>query len=224
VAPIEEGQNASRSREVCDQSPNRRSTMRPTLARLTALTLLMPALLAMTSSTAEMTVQPGSRLWISGTSTVRGFECKASSFDATVESIGAGAALAVVNGAKGITTVEVNVPAAKLDCGNGTMNDHMMKALKAKDAPVVGFKLDSYILAKSATGTTVEMNGVLTLGGTAKPITVTANATSETDGLRVTGRYELRMTQFGLKPPTLMLGTMKVNELVKVNFDLLLKD
>jgi polyisoprenoid-binding protein YceI len=198
--------------------------MRPTMLRLTALTLLTPAVLAMTSGAELMTVQPGSRLWVTGTSTVRGFECKTSSFDATVESIGAGAALAVVNGSKGITAVHVTVPAATLDCGNGTMNEHMMKALKAKDAPIIGFKLGGYTLVKGASATTVEMNGDLTLGGTTKPITISANAKSEGDGLRVIGLYELRMTQFGLKPPTLMLGTMKVNELVKVNFDLLLKD
>jgi hypothetical protein len=34
----------------------------------------------------------------------------------------------------------------------------------------------------------------------------------------------VKMTEYGLKPPTLMLGTMKVDELVKVNFNLLLKE
>jgi hypothetical protein len=32
------------------------------------------------------------------------------------------------------------------------------------------------------------------------------------------------MTEFGLKPPTLMLGTLKVDERVKVGFDVVLKD
>jgi hypothetical protein len=44
-----------------------------------------------------------------------------------------------------------------------------------------------------------------------------------TDALRVTGKYELNMKDFGVKPPTLMLGTMRVGEKVTVNFDLLLK-
>jgi hypothetical protein len=41
--------------------------------------------------------------------------------------------------------------------------------------------------------------------------------------MRVKGSYDLRMTEYGLKPPSLMMGAMKVKELVKVNFDLLLK-
>ena len=41
--------------------------------------------------------------------------------------------------------------------------------------------------------------------------------------LRVTGRYELNMKEYGIKPPSLMMGTMRVRERVKVGFDLLLK-
>ena len=40
----------------------------------------------------------------------------------------------------------------------------------------------------------------------------------------MTGSYTVKMTEFGLKPPTLMMGTLKVNENVAVNFDLYLKD
>jgi hypothetical protein len=32
------------------------------------------------------------------------------------------------------------------------------------------------------------------------------------------------MTEYGLKPPTLMLGTMRVDERIKVGFDVILKD
>jgi hypothetical protein len=32
------------------------------------------------------------------------------------------------------------------------------------------------------------------------------------------------MTEFGLKPPTLMLGTMKVDEKLTVGFDVVLKN
>lgn len=194
-----------------------------TIARLTAVTFLTPALLAMTSA-GTMTMQPGSKLWVSGTSSVRSFECKATEFDATVSTIGAGTAMAIANGSKGVSAVEVTVPSMKLDCGNGTMTDHMRKAIKAKDAPSIAFKLSGYELAKSATGTTVDMKGTLTLGGTTKPVSIQALAKAEGGLLHVTGTHALKMTEYGLKPPSLMMGTMKVNENVKVNFDLLLKD
>ena len=40
----------------------------------------------------------------------------------------------------------------------------------------------------------------------------------------MTGTHEVRMTEFGLKPPKLMLGTMKVDEKIKVGFEIALKD
>jgi hypothetical protein len=68
------------------------------------------------------------------------------------------------------------------------------------------------------------LTGTLKLGATERPITVAAQGKQDGDGLRVSGIHELNMKEFGLKPPTLMMGTMKVNEKVKVGFDLLLKD
>ena len=42
--------------------------------------------------------------------------------------------------------------------------------------------------------------------------------------LVVSGAREVRMTEFGLKPPTLMLGTMKVDEKITVGFEVVLKN
>jgi uncharacterized protein YbaA (DUF1428 family) len=196
-------------------------------SRLALVTLLTvaPAAVAWTRAVGSLDVIPESRLWIAGTSTVRGFECKASAFDATIESTLPGAVSAVLAGDKAVGAVELKVPVARLDCGNGTMNEHMLKALKAKDNPTIVFKVSSYDLAKSGDAVQVKMVGELTLGGVTKPVTITAAASEGGSGtLRVTGAHEIRMTEYGLKPPSLFLGTMKVNELVKVNFDFVLKN
>jgi polyisoprenoid-binding protein YceI len=136
----------------------------------------------------------------------------------------ADAIAALLAGEKAVTKATITVPAEQLECGNGTMNEHMKKALKVKDNPTIEFTVESYTLAKAADGTQAQLNGTLTLGGVTKPITVSALGKGEGDALRVTGVYEIRMTEYGLKPPTLMLGTLKVNERVKVSFDLLLKN
>src|SRR6476646_7632748 len=157
-----------------------------------ALVMLLPALAASPRRDTPLDLQPESRLWVAGTSTVRAFQCQAAAFDAKVESSGADAVAAVLAGEKAVSTVEVTVPAEKLDCRNGTMNEHMRKALKAKEFPTVVFRATSYDLAR----------------------------TSESVGVTL----ELRMTEFGLKPPTLMLGTMKVDEKITVGFELVLKN
>ena len=185
---------------------------------------LLPAALAWQSAGEPLTLEPQSRLWIDGKSTVRKFSCKAPVFTVDVDA-SQGAVAAVLGGTKAVRAVTLTVPAAKMECGNGTMNEHMLKALKAKDAPTIEFKLNAYDVAKGGQGVQGTMTGTLTLGGVQKSISVAATGRGAADGtLRVAGVHELKMTDFGLKPPTLMLGTLKVDERVKVSFDLLLKD
>lgn len=171
-----------------------------------------------------MDLQAESRLWVGGTSSIRGWECKATTFSAAIESA-PNAAATVLAGEKAVGAASLTVPVDKLECGNGQMNGHMRKALRLDEHPQITFSLASYELSRSNDSLLVTMAGSLTLGGTEKPIELAGLAASAPDGgLRVTGTYALRMTDFGLKPPTLMFGRIKVHDLVKVGFDVVLKD
>jgi polyisoprenoid-binding protein YceI len=104
------------------------------------------------------------------------------------------------------------------------MNEHMFKAIKAKEFKTITFRVDSYDVAKGGDGVRGTLNGTLTLGGAERKIAVEAAATDAGAGaLRVSGAYQLRLSEYGLKAPTLMFGTMKVGDAVKVGFDLVLK-
>lgn len=169
-------------------------------------------------------LQPPSRVWIAGTSTVRNFECKVPSFQAVVEAALPGAARRLSASEKVVTTAAVTVQAAQLDCGNDTMNKHMRNALKATEYPSIAFQVDSYELATDSARTRVVMRGTLALGGVTQAITVNAQATVDSgEVLRVRGTYDVRMGQFGLKPPTLFFGSLKVGDRVTVGFDLAFK-
>lgn len=197
---------------------------RHTAVALRALIVIAPSLVAWTPANPVLVLQPQSRLWIKGTSTVRDFECKATSFDTRVEATGASVVNEILDGGQSVQSVDVRVPAAQLECGNGTMNEHMLKALKAKENPQIVFRLTSYQSAKTANGVRGELAGVLTLGGVEKAITMQGTARAGDSGtLQVLGSYEVNMRDFGLKPPSLMMGTMKVGERVTVNYDLTLK-
>ena len=191
-------------------------------ARLAPLALA-PLMLAMTGGQ-SLTLQPESRLWIEGTSTVRSFRCDATGFGVTVETLGDGAVAAVMLGVKAVSSVGVNVPATQLDCRNGTMNGHMRKALKAEQFPAIAFRMTSYDLATATAGVAGTITGTLALGGVERTITLPAQGVEQNGVLRITGSQTIRMTEFGLRPPTLMMGAMKVNDPIKVSFDLLLAD
>lgn len=191
---------------------------------LVAALMLAPATIAWTTFADTLTLQPESKLWVSGTSNVRDFECTATSLTIDVASL-PGAVALVAAGEKGVTGVNVRVPAAQLDCRNGKMNAHMLKALKAPEFPQIAFDLTSYELSKVAAGTNVTLTGDLTLGGVTKAITITAKASPADDNaLKVTGTKDVTLSEYGLKAPTLMMGTLKVSDVVQVHFDLLLKE
>ena len=165
-----------------------------------------------------------SKLWVGGTSSVRGWECKATVFTANIESA-PNATATVLAGEKAVGNVDLTIPVEKMECGNGQMNGHMRKALKMDEHPQIAFRMTSYELARSQDALVATIDGTLTLGGTEKPVQLVSMATSTPEGaLRVSGTYSFKMTDFGLKPPTLMFGRIKVHELVKVGFDIVLKD
>ena len=195
---------------------------RTTLALVSVLGLT-PAVVAWRQAGEALALDAQSRLWIDGKSTVRKFSCKASTFSVEVDAA-PGAVASVLAGTKAVRAVTLTVPTAKLECGNGTMNEHMLKALKAKDAPTIEFKLSGYEVGKGAAGVQGTLTGTLTLGGQTRPVSIAANGSAGANGaLHVTGSYQLDMKEYGLKPPSLMMGTMKVDPVVTVNFDLLLK-
>jgi len=197
-----------------------RSTIKSTLL---ALAIIVPASGAWTVANEVLVLQPQSRLWIDGTSSIRSFSCKAGEVSAAIEASGPNAIAQLLIGDKGVKTVHVTVPAEQLDCGNGTMNEHMRKAIKLAEHKSIEFNLTDYDVAKNSDGVAGTINGALLLGGVTKPITLKAEGKPEGGMLHITGVYELNMTEYGLKPPTLMFGRIKVGKTVKVNYDLLLK-
>jgi polyisoprenoid-binding protein YceI len=162
-----------------------------------------------------------SRVWFDGKSTVRDWSCKATQIDAVIDA-DAGAVAGVLKGQKAVKTVTLTFPTAKLDCANGTMNGHMMKALNGATNPNITFVLSGYDLNTAAPvkGT---LNGALTINGVSKPIAMPAEFSAAANGaLHVIGKYPLNMTEWQVVPPRLMMGAMKVDPMVTVNFDLLL--
>ena len=186
------------------------------------LPLLVP-LAAWSRHTEQLSLQPDSKLWVEGKSSLKSWSCKAGQVDAVVEALKSNAVNDLLAGDKAVRSVDVTVPSEKMDCSNGTMNDHMRKALKVGDFPTISFHLASYDVNKASNGITGTLNGTLTLGGVKKPITISATGADDNGALHVLGSYDLNMTDYDLKPPTLLFGRIKVRENVTVKFDLLLK-
>lgn len=174
---------------------------------------------------AKLEVQPGAELVVEGTSTVRDFRCIAQDLSAHLEPASPQVVLTLEQLAQAVREVRLEVPTGALDCDNETMNEHMFKALGLEKHPTITLRVTRYEVGEPTKGAAaVRMFGELTLAGVTRPVTVKATAKPGPDGtLRLEGRHALRMTEWGVKPPSLMLGTMKVHEAVHIRFQLGLK-
>lgn len=173
--------------------------------------IALPALLA--AAAVPLSFQSGSRVWVSGTSTVRSWRCESTQPTGTAQA--AGTELTQVAQSSG----EITIPLASLDCRNGTMNGHMRNALKAEQNPTIRFRATSVAVTPEGA---VRMTGPLTIAGQTRETTITGTAARQNGKLRVTGSKQITMTEYGVTPPRLMAGTMRVNPAVTIGFDVVL--
>lgn len=179
--------------------------------------------LAATSTGAQgsrLELADGSRLWIDGTSTLHNWTCRTTDLRASVE-LGNGAASVLGVGA--LTRADVIVPVKTLRCGNAKMDRNMYKALKAEEFATVAYSLARYEMLSGATkdSVTIRTVGTLTIAGTPREITMDVRALRGAGEIvQGSGRIELLMTDFGIKPPVVMAGLLKTGNRITVAFDL----
>jgi hypothetical protein len=160
---------------------------------------------------------------IDGTSTLRSWSCEAQEAEIAL-SPPRGFEAGVLAGTKALQTLTVGFPVAGIECGNGTMNEHLRKALQGGPHPMVTYRLSRYEIEGAMAGVAATAVGELTIAGASRPIEMTVTVVEGVDGaLVVRGEQELRMTDFGVRPPTLMLGTLRVGDEVRVRFELPLR-
>lgn len=169
----------------------------------------------------RLALGPGSKLWIEGGSNLHDWHCQASALDAQIEADES--ILKTAPTPALLKQVSVKVPVRSLKCGSGKMEDNLYKALKADAAPQISYMLGTFdVQHDSADSYTLKTVGTLTIAGTDKTVDMDVTTTRQSDGsLRVTGELPLLMTDFGVRPPTALLGTLRTSNEVKVKFELL---
>jgi polyisoprenoid-binding protein YceI len=191
------------------------------MRKLMVVTILaLAAAVPLQAQTAPRTtfgLQAGSKLWIEGTSSVRSYRCEAGTVRGEIAADGANLALERI---REVRSGSLNLDVAALDCANGTMNGHMRNALKAQAHPRIEFRFRSVQLQ----GGEAQVQGDLFIAGETRPVTLPGTIVQEADGaLRLAGSLEIRMTEWKVQPPSLMLGTMKVHDPVRVHYDVLFR-
>lgn len=182
---------------------------------------------AWASVPARLTMRQGSTLWLEGRSTLHGFKSTAATLvveaplAAPVDATGADLVPALM---KSLSGLKVTVPVAGLRSGKDGLDKNMRKALRAGEHPEITFHLEPGTATATAAGDRVRVRtkGTLTVAGQARPVELDVEAAATPEGVVVTGAEPLLMTDFGIKPPTFMLGAMKTDDKVTVHFRLVL--
>jgi polyisoprenoid-binding protein YceI len=176
---------------------------------------------AAAQTTARVAVAPESKLWIEGTSTIHDWTCKATSMDAAID-VDAAAVQFAAAPPKMLKRVLVKVPVKALKCGHGGMDDNLYKALKADSDPQISYIMASFEpSAEGVSEFTLSTVGTLLIAGRENKIAMEVAAVRLPDGsVKATGTVPIKMTDFGIKPPTAVFGRIKAGDDVKVKFEL----
>jgi polyisoprenoid-binding protein YceI len=195
-----------------------------TRAHLAAAALLAVfAGLAGAQETARVAVSPESKLWIDGTSNLHSWSCKAERLDAAIDLDAAVAAQLGSAPPKALKRVDVKVPVKSLKCGHGAMDNNLYKALNADATPDVSYILATFEAApgEAKDSFTLHTIGTLTVAGKERKIEMDVVATRLPDGtVKAIGMVPIKMTDYGISPPTAIFGRLKTGDEVKVNFEL----
>ena len=114
-------------------------------------------------------------------------------------------------------TVTLNVQSIKSSEGN-TMNGKTYKALKSDSHPTITFDLTSP-LQVSQGGTSVIATGNLSIAGVTRRVTIHAKINSSPNSnFNIEGTVPVKMTDFGIDPPTALFGALKVGNDVTIQF------
>lgn len=195
---------------------------------LTATALVLVAALpgrTQTASTMRLPVRQDSKLWIEGSSNLHDWNCKATNYEATID-VDNNFAASVAKGARVATLlrrVDVKVLVTGLKCGHDGMEKNLYKALNAEETPQVRYITGSFDAAPSdsASAFQVKTTGTLLVAGKENPVQLDVRATLLPDGsIHAQGEVAILMTQYGIKPPTAMLGALRTKDKVVVKFDL----
>ena len=184
---------------------------------------------ATATAPAAVRLGPGSVLWLLGTSNVHDFESRTTApvvkllRDASAGDPTDVAALDAWLRAGGLKGLDLDVPLSTLHSERSGLDKNMLKALRAEQNPAITFHLTrARVGGASGDSIAVSADGVLRVAGRERPITVAGHLLRSEAGVWLNGSHGLRMSEYDVKPPTMMLGALRVRDTVTVHFRLLL--
>lgn len=168
--------------------------------------------LALLADSGPAAAQPSTvEFTVSGTSTVRGWTC---AVVGTTE-VTPGASTPAPGFADGVQAATLTVPVADFECPDEEMTEHLMDAMKPDEFASITFRLQSY----EATSGGAEASGDLTIQGVTRPVRFPIALLPSGTGAEIAGELRLDMTEYGVEPPVVLLGLLRVRPEIRIQFE-----
>lgn len=161
----------------------------------------------------------GLNMSIKGTSTLHDWEMNSN--EGQCEAV-----IALHNDKVSFSDLSFTLPAKSLKSGHSLMDKNTYKALDTDKNPNISFVLST------ANVTPIDANtysfkgvGKLTIAGTTKQtdLVATVKYNAADKSFTCTGTKKFKMTEYNVKPPTVMMGTIKTGDEIAISYNLKIK-
>jgi polyisoprenoid-binding protein YceI len=117
------------------------------------------------------------------------------------------------------------VAVKSLKSEHASMDSRMYKSVNESKYPTISYKLISATISPVSKNKFLIMSrGELTIAGSTQPISMQVTAVVNPDNtITISGTKKIQLTEYGIKPPSFMLGTMKVYNDLTIQFNLIYK-
>ena len=177
------------------------------------LTVALP-LVSFSQAKAELLL-PESKVSVRGTSNLHDWEVGFAKYDVNFSLSN------TADGKLSIDNVKAVFSGASVTSDNSIMTSKARNALIAKnDSDIVFISTGIENVINNDGKITGTMNGKLELGGTSRPIVFSFSGDIKGDKIHIAGSEEVNMVDYGIKPPTALLGTLKTGGKVTVDLQL----
>ena len=143
------------------------------------------------------------------------------------EHITSGAAFTFQDGKlNDVTALNFSMKVKELKSSEDLLNSRAYKAMNADQYPAITFKMTAASATPLANGHyTIKASGKLQIGAVTKDVVLYANAVQNADKtISCSGSEKLKMSDYGIAPPSFMFGALKVVDDVTIQFNLKFKN
>ena len=116
-----------------------------------------------------------------------------------------------------IQDVRYSMNGKTLKSGKGAMDNNAYKAIQAEKFPNISFTATSVNLGKGV------MTGKLTVTNVTKTISLPVNVTKSGDSYTIWGTAGIKMTDYGVTPPSFMMNTVKTGNDITITVNAVTK-